>query len=211
MLLIDIVFYTVITWYFDALLPGDFGTPQPFYFPFTVFICHKHSLSLGLSQLCMETEFAEASFLQCWLNFKHIAPVRWHCWLVNRKGVRPVKISHQQSLENHSTRQKSDLHICSVQKSIGKKSIQYVGSVLWNEIPHLLKNPMSRYTFKRKLKAHLLNELAVSWVLCTVFFYYVLLLILYAHYPVALCTLHLQLHAFCYCFFLCYSIYSICM
>ena len=31
--------------------------------------------------------------------------------------------------------------------------------------------------------------------------YYVLLLILYAHYPVALRTLHLQLHAFCYSFF----------
>jgi len=29
--------------------------------------------------------------------------------------------------------------------------------------------------------------------------YYVVLLILYAHYPVALCTLHLQLYAFCYC------------
>ena len=51
--------------------------------------------------------------------------------------------------------------ICSVQKSIGQKSIQYVGSVLWNEIPQLLKNPMSKYTFKRKLKAHLLNEQAI--------------------------------------------------
>ena len=48
----------------------------------------------------------------------------------------------------------SDLHICSVQKSIGQKSIQYVGSVPWNEIPQLLKNPTSKYTFKRKLKAH---------------------------------------------------------
>ena len=65
------------------------------------------------------------------------------------------------TVRSHSTRQKSDLHICSVQKSIGQKSIQYVGSVLWNEIPPLLKNPMSRYTFKRKLKAHLLNELVV--------------------------------------------------
>ena len=37
MLIIDIIFYTIVTWYFDALLPGDFGTPQPFYFPFTVF------------------------------------------------------------------------------------------------------------------------------------------------------------------------------
>ena len=31
--------------------------------------------------------------------------------------------------------------------------------------------------------------------------YYVVFLILYARYPVALRTLHLQLHAFCYCFF----------
>jgi len=37
MLSVDIVLYTIITWYVDALLPGDFGTPQPFYFPFTVF------------------------------------------------------------------------------------------------------------------------------------------------------------------------------
>ena len=29
--------------------------------------------------------------------------------------------------------------ISSVQKSIGQKSIQYVGIVLWNEIPQLLK------------------------------------------------------------------------
>jgi len=26
----------MLTWYIDALLPGDFGTPLPFYFPFTV-------------------------------------------------------------------------------------------------------------------------------------------------------------------------------
>ena len=37
MLAVDIILYTLITWYFDAVLPGDFGTPQPFYFPFTVF------------------------------------------------------------------------------------------------------------------------------------------------------------------------------
>jgi len=37
MLAVDIVLYGLLTWYLDALLPGDFGTPQPFYFPFTVF------------------------------------------------------------------------------------------------------------------------------------------------------------------------------
>jgi len=43
------------------------------------------------------------------------------------------------TIHSHCIRQKSDLHISSVQKSIGQKSIQYVGSVLWNEIPQLLK------------------------------------------------------------------------
>jgi len=37
MLAVDAVVYSLITWYFDALLPGSVGTPQPFYFPFTVF------------------------------------------------------------------------------------------------------------------------------------------------------------------------------
>ena len=37
--------------------------------------------------------------------------------------------------------------------------------------------------------------------------YYVLLLILYAHYPVALRTLYLQLHAFCFCF--CFVLFHI--
>ena len=37
MLVVDIFFYGLLAWYFDALLPGAFGTPQPFYFPFTVF------------------------------------------------------------------------------------------------------------------------------------------------------------------------------
>jgi len=35
MLCVDTVVYTIMTWYFDAVLPGVFGTPQPFYFPFT--------------------------------------------------------------------------------------------------------------------------------------------------------------------------------
>jgi len=36
MLCFDIILYSMLTWYIDALLPGDFGTPLPFYFPFTV-------------------------------------------------------------------------------------------------------------------------------------------------------------------------------
>jgi hypothetical protein len=35
-LLADSVLYGILTWYFDAILPGDYGIPLPWYFPFTV-------------------------------------------------------------------------------------------------------------------------------------------------------------------------------
>jgi len=36
MLSINIVIHSLVFWYFDSLLPGDFGMPKPIYFPFTV-------------------------------------------------------------------------------------------------------------------------------------------------------------------------------
>lgn len=36
LLILDTFIYMVIAWYVDAIHPGDFGVPQPFYFPFTV-------------------------------------------------------------------------------------------------------------------------------------------------------------------------------
>ena len=36
LLVIDTIIYGLITWYFDAIMPGDFGIPKPPYFPFTV-------------------------------------------------------------------------------------------------------------------------------------------------------------------------------
>lgn len=36
MLLVDIVILLLITWYVDAVFPGEFGVPQPWYFPVLV-------------------------------------------------------------------------------------------------------------------------------------------------------------------------------
>jgi len=36
MLLADSVLYSLITWYVEAVFPGEFGVPQHWYFPFTV-------------------------------------------------------------------------------------------------------------------------------------------------------------------------------
>lgn len=36
MLLSDTALYLLVTWYVDAVMPGEFGVPEPWYFPFTV-------------------------------------------------------------------------------------------------------------------------------------------------------------------------------
>ncbi|XP_062574514.1 phospholipid-transporting ATPase ABCA3-like, partial [Saccostrea cucullata] len=36
MLWVDSAIYLLITWYIDGVRPGEYGVPQPFYFPFTV-------------------------------------------------------------------------------------------------------------------------------------------------------------------------------
>jgi len=40
MLSANISIHSLIFWYMDALLPGDFGMPKPVYFPFTVVTIH---------------------------------------------------------------------------------------------------------------------------------------------------------------------------
>lgn len=36
MLLLDAALYLVVVWYVEAVYPGEFGLPQPWYFPVTV-------------------------------------------------------------------------------------------------------------------------------------------------------------------------------
>jgi hypothetical protein len=36
MMLSDTALYLLVTWYVDAVMPGEFGVPEPFYFTFTV-------------------------------------------------------------------------------------------------------------------------------------------------------------------------------
>ncbi len=42
MLGIDAVLYLVLALYIEAVFPGEFGVPQPWYFPFTVWINTKN-------------------------------------------------------------------------------------------------------------------------------------------------------------------------
>ena len=35
MMIVNSVMYGVLTWYIENVFPGEFGTPQPWYFPFT--------------------------------------------------------------------------------------------------------------------------------------------------------------------------------
>ena len=61
----------------------------------------------------------------------------------------------------HHTRQRNDLHILYIKKSFGMRSVQHTGSVLWNTLLSMLKECMSKKTFKKKLK----NTYFLKWQL----------------------------------------------
>lgn len=63
------------------------------------------------------------------------------------------------SVHSHDTRQRNDLHILYIKKSFGMRSVQHTGSVLWNTLSSMLKECMSKKTFKKKLKKYLLSEM----------------------------------------------------
>lgn len=57
MLSVDAIIYSVLTWYLDAVFPGSFGIPQPFYFLFTVSI--MCILRDRIRSICRFTEASE--------------------------------------------------------------------------------------------------------------------------------------------------------
>ena len=46
MLILDSFLYGVVTWYVEAINPGDFGVALPWYFPFTVRVSSRYVISL---------------------------------------------------------------------------------------------------------------------------------------------------------------------
>ena len=56
---------------------------------------------------------------------------------------------------------KAGLHLYSVNTTLGQRSIQYKGCVLWNKLPSELQEPMSVNRFKSLLKLHLQNWLLI--------------------------------------------------
>ena len=64
------------------------------------------------------------------------------------------KIIHQ-----YNTRQKDDFHTHSVQSEVGKRAIKFKGCKLWNSLPVELKEIESCFSFKYRLKNHLLHLL----------------------------------------------------
>jgi len=52
------------------------------------------------------------------------------------------------SVHSYDTRQSNDLHIHYIKKSIGQRTVQHIGSVLWNYVPPVLKKCMSKNHLK---------------------------------------------------------------
>ena len=60
---------------------------------------------------------------------------------------------------SHDTRQKTNLHMFSVNSTFGQRSFKFQGASLWNDLPKSIKDIKSLRKFKEALKLHLLNSL----------------------------------------------------
>jgi len=63
------------------------------------------------------------------------------------------------AVHSHSTRSSSDLHLLSPKTAVGKKSIKFKTSQLWNKLPDQLKQIRPLNSFKLQLKNYLLNKI----------------------------------------------------
>ena len=59
------------------------------------------------------------------------------------------------TIHQHNTREKENLHLTSVSKDVGKRSVKYKASKLWNQLPISLKDYCSVKQFGSKLKIYL--------------------------------------------------------
>ena len=62
-------------------------------------------------------------------------------------------------IHQHDTRQKENFYTHVVKPEIGKRTIKFKGSRLWNNLPIDIKITKSLLSFKQKLKTHLLQSL----------------------------------------------------
>jgi len=61
-----------------------------------------------------------------------------------------------ESIHDHNTRTKSDIHIKITNNSYGSRSLKIRGSTMWNNLPIDLKCQMSTGNFKEDLQTHLI-------------------------------------------------------
>ena len=81
-------------------------------------------------------------------SFMYLSAFRFHLFLEENKVI-----------HKYNTRQKDDFHIDAIKLEIGKRSIKYKGSKLWNDLPAELKQIQSLQSFKYKLKNYSLQSL----------------------------------------------------
>lgn len=75
MLAVDIILYLLIAIYVEAVFPGEYGVPQPWYFPFTyTYWCGKPVESLRIGEELIENEFyeKEPTHLQAGIKVSHL-------------------------------------------------------------------------------------------------------------------------------------------
>ena len=78
------------------------------------------------------------------LHYSHLLPTAFANYFTSNSTI------HQ-----HNNREKENLHLTSVSKDFGKRSVKYKASKLWNQLPLSLKDYYLVKQFSSKLKIYL--------------------------------------------------------
>ena len=86
-------------------------------------------------------------------SFMYLSAFRFHLFLEENKVI-----------HKYNTRQKDDFHIDAIKLEIGKRSIKYKGSKLWNDLGYQLN--LKKYSHFSPLNINLKTYLLQSLTCC---------------------------------------------
>ena len=85
-----------------------------------------------------------------------------HKFINNKEKLPDIFTSYfiqNRYIHYYDTRRKCDLHLTSMQSTVGNKSITSKGCSLWNKLPDHIKTIISNKTFGVRLKHHYLQSI----------------------------------------------------
>jgi ATP-binding cassette subfamily A (ABC1) protein 3 len=135
MLFLDAVLYGVLAWYLDKVIPSEFGTPLPFYFPFLPsYWCGSSPHHHDLSTEGLRDKEKHSSSTRDWFRWKPIATTEG-------EGGRSDKIGNVTDMEANESRKSIASHYYEMVSSEFSQQIQEEKCLSIQDLRRVFTNP----------------------------------------------------------------------